>query len=148
MSKKLKRCVRKVDKQKGKSESDAYAICNASINKESKLPRFIQYYSEAKMSATPKGFKDIKVDIISPKGEPIVVYSGTDRQIHWRAGGFDSAALAQKLLSYHKSGIDVYPFNYTYLKIQLLENTPRLSTTKVRTSLSFFFLISSVALTS
>ena len=109
MSKKLKRCVRKVDKQKGKSESDAYAICNASINKESKLPRFVQYYSEAKMSATPKGFKDIKVDIISPKGEPIVVYSGTDRQIHWRAGGFDSAALAQKLLSYHKSGIDVYP---------------------------------------
>ena len=66
MSKKLKRCVRKVDKQKGKSESDAYAICNASINKESKLPRFVQYYSEAKMSATPKGFKDIKVDNFFP----------------------------------------------------------------------------------
>ena len=39
MSKKLKRCVRKVDKQKHKSKSDAYAICNASINKESKLPK-------------------------------------------------------------------------------------------------------------
>lgn len=31
MSKKLKRCVKKVDKQKGKTKSDAYAICRSSL---------------------------------------------------------------------------------------------------------------------
>jgi len=112
MSKKLKRCVRKVDNQKGKSKSDAYAICNASINKESMVSSFSQFYSEAKIPVTPSGYKDIEVDIVSQGGEPVAVYHNTDKNITWRAGGLDSVSIGEKLLLAHEMGSNIYPIDY------------------------------------
>jgi hypothetical protein len=64
-----------------------------------------------KIPNTPPGYRDVEVDIISLRGEPAVVYHDTNKRITWRAGGFDTTKLAQKLLNAYEMGSDVYPID-------------------------------------